>query len=302
MDKVFGIKNNKMKIGIALGGGGAKGFAHLGVLNALGEAGIDCDIVAGTSIGALIGAVYASGDISGLEGFATNLSLTDLPFLLGPTWPSQGLFSGNYVEKLLRDFVPVSDIEKLDKPFAAVCVDLRKAELLTFKEGDLHLAVRASMSIPGLFKPVIFEDKLLVDGGVLESVPVRAARELGADLVIAVDLLTDLSESGDPGGDNSRSLIDHLRSIGDKLYIDGLFDGGNTGGWSLIDIVQRSSVIAQRCITQYRFEKDRPEIVIRPSLSHVKVMDFHRGRQIIERGRAAAEEVLPDILRLTGKD
>lgn len=259
-----------MKIGIALGGGGAKGFAHLGVLNALTEAGIDCDIVAGTSIGALIGAVYSSGDIKRLEEYAKNLSLTDLPFLLGPTWPAGGLFSGKYIEKLLRDFVPVSDIEKLSKPFAAVSVDLKKAELFTFKEGDLHIAVRASTSIPGIFKPVHFEDKLLVDGGVLESVPVAAARELGADLVIAVDLLSDLTQTGDRK-------------------------------WSLIDIVQRSSVIAQRRITQYRFQEDPPDIVIRPTLSHVKVMDFHRGRQIIEYGSRAAEKILPELLRLTGK-
>lgn len=259
-----------MKIGIALGGGGAKGFAHLGVLNALTEAGIDCDIVAGTSIGALIGAVYASGDIKRLEEYAKNLSLADLPFLLGPAWPSGGLFSGKYVEKLLRDFVPVSVIEKLGKPFAAVCVDLKKAQTVTFTRGDLHLAVRASMSIPGLFKPVRYEDKLLVDGGVLESVPVAAARKLGADFIIAVDLLADLTETGEIK-------------------------------WSLIDIVQRSSVIAQRCITQYRFQEDPPDIVIRPTLSHVKVMDFHRGRQIIEYGSRAAEEILPELLRLAGK-
>lgn len=263
-----------MKIGIALGGGGAKGFAHLGVLRVLKDAGIDCDIVAGTSIGALVGAIYASGNIERFEEYAKKINRAELALRLGPGWPSQGLFNGNYVEKVLKDFVPEKYIEELNKPFAAVCVDLKKAQIITFKEGDIGTAVKASASIPGLFKPVIYKDMVLMDGGVLESVPVAAARELGAQAVIAVDLLADLSYSPD-----------HEK-----------------GFYSIVELIQRGSILPQRCISQFRYEKDPPEILIKPRVSHVKFLDFHLGPQIMECGVQAAQEMLPDILRLINKN
>ncbi len=258
-----------MKIGLALGGGGAKGFAHLGVLEALSDAGIEFDVVAGTSIGALIGAVYVSGNIDNLKNFATNISMTDLPFMLGPTWPKGGLFSGNYVEELVDKFVSIQNIEDLAKPFAAVTVDLNKAEVITFTKGDLKRAIRASTSIPGVFKPVFYEDKILVDGGVLESVPLDAVRSLGADFIVAVDLLSDIS-----GNQN--------------------FDQGKP---SIIEIVQRSSIVAQRKITEYKFKEDPPNVVLRPPLSQVGVMDFHNGRPIYEIGRKTAQEILPELIQ-----
>jgi NTE family protein len=263
-----------MKLGLALGGGGAKGFAHLGVLEALTEAGIEFDVVAGTSIGALIGAVYVSNNLEKLERFAKNIGITDIPFLLGPTWPKGGLFSGKYVEKLIDEFVNLQNIEDLKKPFAAVCVDLNKAEIFTFTKGNLKRAIRASTSIPGLFKPVIFEDKLLVDGGVLESVPDQAVRDLGADFIVAVDLLSDLTSYGFKDGKNP----------------------------SIVEVVQRSSIIAQRRITELKFKETPPDIVIRPQLSHVKVMDFHNGKSVIEIGREAARKVIPGLLEMIDKN
>jgi len=264
-----------MTIGLALGGGGAKGFAHLGVLEALGEAGIEFDVVAGTSIGALIGAVYVSGNLEKLESFAINLGLSDIPFLLGPTWPKGGLFSGSYIEKLIDEFIEAENIEDLPKPFAAVSVDLNKAEVVTFTKGSLKRAIRASASIPGLFKPVIFEDKLLVDGGVLESVPDQAARSLGADFIVAVDLLSDLSG---PRGSKIKKPP------------------------SIVEVVQRSSIVAQRRITEYKFKENPPDIVIRPPLSGIKVMDFHIGKSIIEIGKEAAQKVLPELLEKINKN
>jgi len=256
-------------------GGGAKGFAHLGVLEALSEAGIEFDVVAGTSIGALIGAVYVSGNLDKLKRFATNIGITDIPFLLGPTWPKGGVFSGNYVEKLVDEFIHLENIEDLKKPFAAVCVDLNKAEVVTFTKGNIKRAIRASTSIPGLFKPVIFEDKLLVDGGVLESVPDRAVRNLGADIIVAVDLLSDLSISH---GSKQRKTP------------------------SIVEVVQRSSILAQRKITEYKFKEDSPDIVIRPPLSDVKVMDFHNGKSIIEIGKKTAQKVIPELLEMINKN
>ncbi len=263
-----------MKLGLALGGGGAKGFAHLGVLEVLTDAGIEFDVVAGTSIGALIGAVYLSNNLDKLQDFSTTIGLSDIPFLLGPSWPKGGLFNGSYVEKLIDEYVHLENIEDLKKPFAAVSVDLNKGEVVTFTNGNLKRAIRASTSIPGLFKPVIFEDKLLVDGGVLESVPDQAVRDLGADFVVAVDLLSDLSDS--------RSF-----EVGKRP--------------SIIEVVQRSSILEKRKITECKFKENPPDIVIRPPLSNVKVMDFHNGKSVIEIGRKAAREVVPELLELINK-
>ncbi len=258
-----------MKLGLALGGGGAKGFAHLGILEVLTEAGIEFNIVAGTSIGAFIGAVYVSDKLEELKNYAVNIGITDIPFLLGPTWPQGGLFSGKVLGKLIDEYIHIENIEDLKKLFAAVCIDLNSGEVVTFTEGNLKRAVRASTSIPGLFKPVLFEGKLLVDGGVLESVPDQAARDLGADFIVAIDLLSDLS--------------------GNQAFNNGKIP-------SIVEVVQRSSILAQRKITEYKFKERPPDIVISPPLSHIKVMDFHNGKAIVEIGREAAKKVLPELL------
>lgn len=257
-----------MKMGIALGGGGAKGYAHIGVLRAFSEAGIEFDAVSGTSIGALVGAVYAAGKLPRLEDASLKYGFRDIPFLLGPTWPARGLFSGNYVERLLREIIGIDDIEDLGKQFAAVAVDVNRAEVVTFTSGSLRTAVHASMAIPGLFKPVVQGDMLLVDGGVLEPVPVKVLRELGADVIVAVDLLGNFS--------------------GDRTMAD----------FTLVDIIQRSSIIAQKRLTEYSFRECPPDVVISPRLLHVRVLDFHRGRSIIEVGREAAESAVPGLKRL----
>lgn len=257
-----------MKLGIALGGGGARGFAHLGVLKVLRQAGIEFDVVAGTSVGALVGVVYASGGTEELEKYAQRVNRAEIAVRLGPGWPNMGIFSGKYIEELVHEFVPERNIEELRKPFCALTVDLKTAEIITFTKGDLSTAVRASVSIPGLFKPVFYEDKILVDGGILMSVPVKAAKDLGADAVFAVDLLEDIS--------NSKHQLE--------------------GTWSLGEIIQRTSIMAQRQINHFRYVKDPPDILITPKVSHVRVMDYHKGREVMECGIRAAEKALPDIL------
>ena len=294
-----------MKIGVALGGGGAKGFAHLGVLKALEEAGVECDVVAGTSIGAVVGAVYASGQIEKLEDYSTALKSIDIPFLLGPTWPSRGLFTGKQIEKVLNKFIYIDNIEELEKPFAAVSVDLNKAQVHTFTRGNLNRAVRSSIAIPGLFTPVIFEDKLLADGGILEPVPIRAVKELGAQVVIAVDLLGDFAPVAGPGNRASTYVVDTLRSVGEKFYISDVFGLAQTEvnyNVSIIEIVQRSSIIAQKSLTDYNFKEFPPDIVIRPPLSQVHFLDFTNGESIIEIGYQAAQEMMPKLMDLLAKD
>jgi NTE family protein len=299
-----------MKNGIALGSGGAKGFAHIGVLNALAQAGIEFDVVAGTSIGALVGAAYAADSLKKLEEASTKIKLTDIPLLLGPTWPKQGLFSGRKVLKLLNEIINVENIEDLSKPFAAVCVDLKNEEIVTFTSGNLHQAIRASIAIPAVFTPVVFEGKCLVDGGVLEPVPVQAARSLGADFIVAVDLLgssrlettepeTKRSLKEEPCPSGTSPVTYYLRSIWEKKSLEERFNSKGKARRQepgIIDIIQRTSVITQKRLTAYRLKEYPPDFVIQPPLSHVGILDFHRGNLTIKIGEEAAKAILPKLI------
>jgi NTE family protein len=257
-----------MKLGIALGGGGAKGFAHIGVLKTLVEAGYDFDIVTGTSIGALVGAVYASSNLDKLEEITTKFKLLDIPLLLSPTISRQGLFSGRKIEDLLKELISEYRTEKLQKSFAAVCVDLNKPEIVTIQSGDLVKAVRASIAIPGIFTPIINENQLLVDGGVLEPVPVEAARQLGADFVVAVDLL---------------SKSNNYKNIKES---------------NIVDIIQKTSIASQRSLTRFRMNIFPPDILIEPEVADVGILDFKQGSKIVKEGEKATKKVLPQLAKL----
>jgi NTE family protein len=180
------------RIGLALGSGSARGLAHIGVLRALKEANIEVDLVAGTSMGAVIGAVFASGKLDGLSARLCNLDWPGIVALLDPVFPRSGLIDGQRVAEFVRAHVPSAHIESLLLPFAAVATDLMTGEAVVATAGDLTEAVRASIAVPGIVTPVRSNGRILVDGGLVNPVPVRVARAMGADLVIAVDLNHDI--------------------------------------------------------------------------------------------------------------
>lgn len=174
------------KIGLALGSGGARGFAHLGVLKTLLDAGIPIDLIAGSSMGAMVGCFYGAGlDIERLY----NLSrVFKRKYYLDFTIPKMGFIAGNRVKDLIRIFTHGRNLEQLDIPVHVVATDLMTGDKIVFKDGPIADAVRASISIPGIFVPEKYEGKLLVDGGVIDRVPVSVVKEMGADLIIAVDV------------------------------------------------------------------------------------------------------------------
>ena len=206
-----------------------------------------------------------------LEEITTKFNILDIPFLLSPTISKQGFFSGRKIEKLLKELVNQYKIEELARKFAAVCVDLNKPEIITISSGDLVKAVRASISIPGVFTPVISGNQILVDGGVLEPVPVEAARKLGADFVVAVDLL---SRSG------------NLRKSKESNFVD---------------IIQKTSITTQQCITGFRMKIFPPDIIIEPEVADIGILDFKNGSQIVSQGEKAARKLLPKLRELLGK-
>ena len=299
-------KKFSVKIGIALGGGGARGFAHLGVLKALTRAGIECDVVSGTSIGALVGAVYAGGDLEGLEKAANQIGLTDIPMLLSPTLSIKGIFSGKSALEMLSEYIDIELIEELPKKFAAVSVDLRSYEKVIFKKGNLPEAVRASFAIPVLFTPVLNDEQVLVDGGTREPVPVEVCREMGADFVIAVDLFGN-TPNIEATNEFDRQLwpagisnaLTYLSSFSAKLPLGNWFERKEKAkikSPNLIDILEGTLAISQYQITQTRLSEHPPDILIQPQVSHVGLLDFHRGEPIIELGEKAAEDKIPEIL------
>ena len=297
-----------MKKAIALGGGGAKGYAHMGVLKALKELNINFDIVTGTSIGSFVGAVYAGGGIEELEEISSKINIADLPRILTPAFSKHGLLSGNYINKLLAKVISQKNIEELPIKYAAVSVDINRGEVVKFTEGNLGKAIRSSIAIPGLFTPVIDGDRFLVDGGVMEPVPVNAARKLGADFVVAVDLISDFKNFSEEAGTKGilddlpfkaeiDSLGDYIKKLGESLY---LFEKDKVifNDKTVVDIVQRISVITQSRLIQNQIQLSSPEIVITPKTSEIGILDFHKSKEGIEAGYKATKEKFPEIKSL----
>jgi NTE family protein len=302
-----------MKLGIALSGGGAKGFAHIGVLSVLEKAGIDFSAVSGTSMGAFVGAFYAADKLGDLQQGAVGIKLRDIPLLLSPTLSKKGFMTGKKIIRFLKKSLEKEKIEELSKKYAAVCADLNNGEVITFTEGDLISAVRASIAIPGLFIPVVLNNKLLVDGGILEPLPVRAVRELGSDFVVGVDVITGSidrpgvhrkrNDSDSMNVDSGLSSIyeinksfaktDKNKSI-DEKDIKHIFDK-----LSVVSILKRSILINQKQLISHVLERFPVDFLIRPDLTGVGVSDFHRAEHIIEIGKNEAEKIkkgLKDII------
>ncbi len=314
-----------MKLGIALGGGAAKGFAHIGILKTFQNAGIEFDIVTGTSIGALVGAVYAAGNLSELEAQAIDVSIVDIPMLLSPALSKSGFLSGKNVLELLSVIIGVKNIEDLPKKFAAVSVDLISGKLQVHTSGDLEQAVRASIAIPVVFTPVETQEMILVDGGLLEPVPVEQCRALGADFVIAVDLFGVEGSSGERDNKDSnleesvrtsskllkkklfpkelQSALDYFRSASEKLPIPEFLPVGKRNSkprhsLNLIEIMESTLAISQRSLTAARLAEHPADILIQPPVAEIGSLDFHRAKPVIELGEIAAKSALEKLQNL----
>jgi len=192
------------RVGLALGSGSARGLAHIGVIRALREAGVGIDVVAGTSIGAVIGVLHAAGQIERAAAEFLAFDWKNVAVLLDPVFPRAGLIDGRKVAEFLRGHIGSGTFEELQLPLRVVASDLRTGEEVVFASGNLIEAVRASIAVPGVLTPMRIEDRILVDGGLVNPVPVSVARAMGADFVVAVDLNHDIVEG---------RLLRHLPSV-----------------------------------------------------------------------------------------
>ncbi|MHB8709365.1 MAG: patatin-like phospholipase family protein, partial [Desulfuromonadales bacterium] len=184
-----------LRLGLALGSGAARGLAHIGVLKVLDEAKIQVHTIAGTSIGAFIGALYAAGvPVQRMEAVARELDWRKLAHLLNPTVPTSGLVDGGKLVEFMAELLPVHSFEALRLPLAVTATDIETGEALIIRKGDLLEALRAALAFPGVFPPVRFNDRFLVDGGLCNPVPADVARHLGADRVIGVCTIPDANK------------------------------------------------------------------------------------------------------------
>ncbi|MBK8119346.1 MAG: patatin-like phospholipase RssA [Sulfuritalea sp.] len=291
----------KPKLGLALGSGSARGWAHIGVIRALADAGHVPDIVAGCSIGAFVGAAYADGDLDKLELWVRGLAWKEVLSLLDVSF-SGGLIKG---EKLFgffqRHFVD-HDFASLAMPFACVATDLASGREIWLREGSVASAVRASIAVPGLFTPVVRDDRLLVDGGLVNPVPVSLCRAMGADIVIAVDLGSDrmggsLHKKLDPAAAAERVADDREPGWAARLRKSFSRPRQNNGALlpSMAAVLSTSIHIMQMHIARSRLAGEPADVLLAPRLGHLALMDYHRGIEAIEEGRAAVVRMLPVI-------
>ncbi len=298
-------------VALALGGGAARGWAHIGVINALQERGIEVDMVCGTSIGALVGAAHAAGQLAQLERWVRALKWQDVVGFLDVTLSKGGVIQGRRVFEELRQHYRVERIEDLRLPFGAVATNLKNGLEVWLREGSVVEAVRASSSLPGLFTPVYHNGHWLVDGGLVNPVPVSLCRAMGAELVIAVDLFLQRTIPVDQGGaadeereeEEEASWFSSAREITARMWELGVkqrLRGGDGGEPSIFEVVSGSIHIMQMRISRSRMAGDPPNLLIAPVVENIGLMDFHRAAEAIEEGARAVKRVeaqLPLFLR-----
>jgi NTE family protein len=307
------------RIGIALGSGSARGWAHIGVLRALREeAGVEPDVVCGTSIGAVVGAAFVTGQLGRLEQWARSIRFFDIVSLMDVSRVRGGFIGGTRLLKVFRSLHTEARIEDLRQPFAAVATDFITGREVWLQKGPLLDAVRASMSLPGLLPPFKLGEQWLLDGGLVNPVPVSVCRALGADVVLAVNLNSDLTarnllptapvsrhlpgltELARPAlkrsrGKRAAALAAQLRDTTGFLATQ--LRSRRTPGPSFFEVLTGALYIMQDRITRSRMAGDPPDVMFTPRLAHIRLLDFDHADEVIAEGRACVAAMLPAVRR-----
>ena len=288
----------KPKIGLALGSGSSRGWAHIGAIRALEERGVKPDLICGTSIGALVGAVYASNQLDQLEQWVTGLAWTQVVRLMDLTWRG-GLIRGQRLFNLFRATFQDREIGELDIPFGAVATELSSGREIWLRQGKLLDVVRASIAMPGLFTPVVRDGTVLVDGGLVNPVPVSMCRAFGAEIVIAVDLswgklgpYRSMGRDLPAAPQEEPSWIGRMLGAGrkrDEPALPSIFEVFNTA----LDIVEQR-------VARSRLSGEPADVLITPLLPNFRTMEYHRAKEAIAEGRAAVERMAPLLQQVIG--
>ena len=301
------------RIGLALGSGAARGWAHIGVLRALAEAGIKPDVIAGCSVGAVVGGCYAAGKLDELESFARLLTKRRIMGLLDFHMSRSGLIGGDRLGRLLDVDLGATRVEDLPIRFASVATELSTGHEIWLTRGRVVDALRASYALPGVFQPVRLGGRWLMDGALVNPVPVTVARALGADLVICVNLNGEIKLRGtviqtqpedpaDPADPAPRPVDDEAGGF--RFLPSWRGEAGKRGerpdppgiGAVLTDAFN----ITQDRISRSRLAGDPPDMMVSPKLQSVGLFEFHRAAECIDRGREAAQRLLSDLRDVLG--
>lgn len=294
---------SKPRIGLALGSGSARGWAHIGVIRALEERGIKPDLVAGCSVGALVGAAYCGGQLDKLEKWVRKLSFWDVVRLMDVRLAG-GLIDGTNLMTSFVDKLSDTDIEQLSIPYAAVATDLANGREVWLQSGSVPNAVRASIALPGIFSPVQLDDRWLVDGGLTNPVPVSLCRALGADIIIAVNLNSDIvgrhlkkhTEKMDVE-EGERDLFNQFLKklntgiLESKLAALGIGRKPATAIPGLFEVMASSINIMQDRITKSRMAGDPPDVLISPCLGQLGLLEFDRADEAIDEGYESVQRM-----------
>ncbi len=296
------------KIGLALGGGAARGWAHIGVLKALLKAGIRPDIIAGTSIGAVVGGCYVAGHLDELEDFARELTRRRVLGYLDFNLTGTGLITGQRLCQRLEKHLGDCKIEDLNRRFTAVATEIGTGHEVWLSRGNLVEAVRASYALPGVFRPVKIDGRWLFDGALVNPIPISVCRALGARYVIAVNLNIDISSRGtistnigvmpDTGSDEAEpEPVTGKNGVAVRRLLQRQLFGKGEEAPGISTVMVDAFNIVQDRIARSRLAGDPPDSMISPRLHGIGLFDFHRADELIERGEAAASRELEELGR-----
>lgn len=313
--------SSRKTVGLVLGSGSSRGWAHIGIIEALEDAKIPIDFIAGCSVGAYVGALYASGSMGSLKEFLLQMDGKNIFSYVDVVFPRSGLLNGSKrVQELFSMHTDVQTFAELHIPLVMVATDLDRGEKVVIKSGSIIEALRATMSCPGLFAPVRVKDRWLVDGGLVDPVPVGVARAMGARVVIAVDLNSGIVSRGKqllspPDDAKQQKLSQNAPGVGPEAhnqlakkvanYYESIENNlkQKANGFlrrdavppDIIETVMGSISIMQERITRINLAVDRPDILIQPRLGELKMMNFDHVEHTIKEGYIGAQEQLEDI-------
>ncbi len=305
--------NTQLKIGLALGSGSSRGWSHIGIINELSKLGIAPGIVCGTSVGAMVGAAYVTGNIEKLETWACSLTKFDVARFLDINLSMTGFVNTERFHDFLNENIAGDEdvIEELSKVYAAVSTDLETGREVWLRKGCLIQAVWASMSMPGLFPAIRHDNRWLVDGGLVNPVPVSVCRALGADIVIAVNLNGDIvGKRFNRPADKAETEKNGKEGVGGKItelvreYTNLSFfdseDDDDKQPPGLLDAIAASVNITQDRITRSRLAGEPPDIVFSPKLSDIGLLELYRAEEAIIEGEKCVQRKIPEIEYVLG--
>lgn len=284
---------------LVLSGGGARGMAHIGVIEKMLEKNLEITSVAGTSIGALVGGVYASGNLNAFREWVKTQSRMDVIRLMDVVISRNGFIRGEKVFKELSQFISDKNIEDLPIPYAAIAVDIKKHQEIVFTKGKLKDAIRASVSVPTVFKPKLFNGVELVDGGVLNPLPLDRVMRSDGDQLWAVDLNADIpykqpkqNKEQENVNENYRNALDFINEKWSKY-----FKSGKQKSSGFFDIITMSVYAMQMKLTEIAIEKHQPDLLVKISKTACDLFEFHRSEELINYGKKQLEKALLDKMK-----